>query len=161
MKQINLNFWVLIAASILAFNSCKKDHHPTPAAAQNISMVINDTTYNPTAFYAVYYKSVNSVVVTAKLNATSEIVLIMEPIKVGTYTINYPVLNGVTYTSGIVVGLNGVELNNAASTLSETIVVTAFTGTTITGTFQFSATIGTRTIEIKSGKFNCNYTTAQ
>ena len=148
MKQIKLAF-ILLTASVLSFNSCKKSSNPVPA--QNISMTFNGTAYSSATPAAVYSKSGNSMAIAGQFSSVSSVALVIDTVKVGTYNI------GPTSVSGIL-----FDVNNTSDTYydtSGTIVVTAYTSTSITGTFQFSVTNGTNNATITSGKFNSNYTT--
>jgi hypothetical protein len=151
MKKIKY-ILVMFAVCAVAFSSCKKSNPKPTTPAQSISLKFNGTALTSSTVVAVYSKTQNAIVITGGFGSTSAVSLaIVSNVKVGSFDIGSGAASGI-YTTGS-------NLADAFIGISGTVAVTAFTSTSISGTFVFTGMdLNSVTGAITSGTFTCNYT---
>jgi hypothetical protein len=156
MKKVKSVLLMLVVCALM-FNSCKKSDSPQ-AAAQNISLKFNGTSYSSSAPVAHYYASNISMsvitIVAGFNNNTSAITL----------TIRYNPMVGAYNLGGnsdIIAGFaTGSNLQDSYLDTAGTLIITNLTSTTITGTFQFTGTdLSNITGTVTEGQFSANLIT--
>jgi hypothetical protein len=132
MKQIRTILFML-AAFTLALTSCKKDSNK-PGNTPSVSFKLNGTSQTTANVVGTYVKSENTIQVIGQLGNGIALQLMVENVKVGSFDLadaNQQVL--AAYTTGS--QLEDIYTGNTGN-----ITITSFSGTSVSGTFQFVAT---------------------
>ena len=148
MKSPKWAFYVLILFAF-ALNSCKKSES-NKAASNSITLKFNGTAMSTSTITAAA-SGKGAIQIIGSLNSTTTIYLVIaQNLKVGSFDIASG--DGATTYGTANAGYVGD---------SGGIVVTSLTSTTITGTFQFTATdlLSGNTCTVTSGTFQTAYTT--
>jgi hypothetical protein len=151
MKQVTYLFLTLILFGF-TLSSCKKSN-TNPQAAESISLKFNGTLVSSSTPIATYYKSQNSLQIAGAFGTTSVVSLIIaNGAQVGTFDLS----NGntlLTYSTG-------ANLQDTFYGTAGNIVISTFTSSTVTGTFQFTGTDPSNvTGAITEGKFTAKLIT--
>jgi hypothetical protein len=148
MKNFKPTLLLFLFLGILGVSSCKKSSTKPQTAASSVSVKFNGTAYTATNITASYSKSQNALQIVA-INGNVTTYLVVTNVKVGSFDLS---TGGAAVTFSI-----GTDAYTATS---GTLVITAFTSTTVTGTFQFVGTdLSSKTGTGTDGTFNTGYTT--
>ena len=145
MKQVTYLFLILILFTF-TLSSCKKSD-TNPQAAESISMKFNGTLVSSPTPIATYFKTQNSLQIIGAFGTTSAVsLLIANGVQVGTFDLS----NGealLTYSTG-------ANLQDTFYGTAGNIVISTYTSSTVSGTFQFTGTDPSNvTGTITEGKF--------
>ena len=153
MIKIRFTLFLLIAC-LFAITACTKEegHINTPSSSNAaVAFKVDGVSKTATSSVATIYASLNSVQIIGSTSAGEGINLSLNNFAVGTYDV---------ITDNLLLSYS-TSSTYADSYLASagTVVITAYTSTTITGTFKFTAlrTSGATTKAITEGTFNCKY----
>jgi hypothetical protein len=149
MKLIKPLLLMLIVCAF-AFSACKKSSTPKPAAT-GMSLKFNGTAENATVVVAVYDQSQGVLQVTGTLGTTAALSIAVTNAKVGSFDI----ASGAAST----IYATGPSLQTSYIGSTGTVVITALSSTSVSGTFQFTGIdLSNVTATITSGQFQAAVT---
>ncbi len=151
MKQVTYLFLILILFAF-TLSSCKKSS-ANPQTASSISLKFNGTLVSSATPIATYYKTQNSLQIIGAFGTTSAVSLIIaNGVQIGTFDLS----NGealLTYSTG-------ANLQDTFYGTAGNIVISTYTSSTVSGTFQFTGTdLSNVTGTITEGKFTAKLIT--
>lgn len=139
---------ILAVCMFLAFisASCKKSNTNPTSGAVSISLKFKGTAKTSGTVVADYIKSENNLQILGKFG-NEGVSLSIANVKVGTFDVA---------TDGALVSYSTTaDFNNTYMGTTGTVVITAFSSTSVTGTFNFTgSTIDGRTGAVTEGKFS-------
>jgi hypothetical protein len=152
MKKLTL---LLLTLCVLTLNSCKKNNDEnTDSANLAVTLKVDGASKTATSTVAVLYSGSgnNTMQIISVLGGTEGLNLMMTDVKVGIFNIN-------NNTAILSYSTTSTYSDTYLATTTGSVTVTALTGDTITGTFQFvgsrQGSTGTKTIT--EGSFKCKY----
>ena len=144
---------LMLTVLVLAFSSCKKKDTKPKTAALNVSFKFNGTAYTSATPIAIYSLSQHALVLTGAFGTTSALSLaVTSGVQVGTFDI--------ASGAAALIFTTGTTLSDSNLATTGSVVITTFTTTTVSGTFQATTTdLASNAGTITSGTFNANLVT--